>query len=200
MSGKPAGSEGALRRVVGVVAAMNLAYFGVEFSVAIAIGAVSLFADSIDFLEDASVNALIFLALGWSAAMRARVGMALALILMAPVGATAWAVWEKFHDPAVPDPLSLSATGAGAFVVNLAAALLLARFRSGGGSLARGAFLSARNDVLANMAIVAAAGVSLWWPSIWPDLVVGLGIAAINVDAAWEVWTEARKERIRARS
>jgi Co/Zn/Cd efflux system component len=40
-----------LRRVVARVALLNLAYFGVEFSVALAIGSVSLFADSIDFLE-----------------------------------------------------------------------------------------------------------------------------------------------------
>ena len=52
-----------LRRVVIVVAALNLAYFGVEFAVALAIGSVSLFADSIDFLEDASVNLLIALAI-----------------------------------------------------------------------------------------------------------------------------------------
>jgi Co/Zn/Cd efflux system component len=46
----------ALRRVVRLVAFLNLAYFGVEFTVALAIGSVSLFADSIDFLEDASVS------------------------------------------------------------------------------------------------------------------------------------------------
>jgi Co/Zn/Cd efflux system component len=45
-----------LRCVVGVVALLNLTYFAVEFAVALAIGSVSLFADSIDFLEDASVN------------------------------------------------------------------------------------------------------------------------------------------------
>jgi Co/Zn/Cd efflux system component len=33
------------------------------------------------------------------------------------------------------------------------------------------------------------------WPSAWPDLVVGLGIACMNVDAAREVWTAAREER-----
>jgi Co/Zn/Cd efflux system component len=48
-----------------------LSYFGVEFAVAVAIGSVSLFADSIDFLEDASVNLLILAALGWSAPRRA---------------------------------------------------------------------------------------------------------------------------------
>jgi hypothetical protein len=48
-----------LRRIVGRVALLNLAYFGVEFSVALVIGSVSLFADSIDFLEDTSINFLI---------------------------------------------------------------------------------------------------------------------------------------------
>ena len=63
-----------LRKVVIIVAVLNLAYFGVEFAVALAINSVSLFADSIDFLEDASVNFLIAIALGWSATSQARVG------------------------------------------------------------------------------------------------------------------------------
>ena len=74
----------ALRRAVMTVALANLAYFGVEFAVALSIGSVSLFADSVDFLEDASVNFLILVALGWSARSRARVGMALAAILLVP--------------------------------------------------------------------------------------------------------------------
>jgi Co/Zn/Cd efflux system component len=183
-----------LRRTVGIVAGLNLAYFGVEFAVAIAIGAVSLFADSIDFLEDASINLLVFFALRWSPQKRARAGMVLASLILVPALATLWAVGQKFLHPVVPDPFSLSLTGAGAMVVNLTAALLLVRFRASGGSLARGAFLSARNDVLANIAIVGAALVTAWMPSIWPDLVVGLGIAALNADAAREVWEAARKE------
>jgi Co/Zn/Cd efflux system component len=45
-----------LRRVVWLVAVFNLTYFGVEFSIALAIDSVSLCADSIDFLEDASTS------------------------------------------------------------------------------------------------------------------------------------------------
>ena len=55
-----------LRKVVITVASLNLAYFGVEFGVAIAIGSVSLFADSVDFLEDTSLNFLIAVGLGWT--------------------------------------------------------------------------------------------------------------------------------------
>ena len=58
-----------------IVALANLAYFGIEFTVGLAIGSVSLFADSIDFLEDASVNLLIAFGLGWSAQRRARQGV-----------------------------------------------------------------------------------------------------------------------------
>lgn len=185
-----------LRRVVAVVALLNLAYFAVEFTVALVIGSVSLFADSIDFLEDASINLLIFTALGWSAARRARVGMLLAGILLVPGLATLWTAWDKLMKPVAPEPLALSLTGAGALAVNATCAALLARYRAEGGSLTRAAFLSARNDAYANIAIIAAGlFTATLWASAWPDIIVGLGIACLNFDAAREVFDAARKER-----
>jgi Co/Zn/Cd efflux system component len=187
--------DACLQRVVGLVALLNLAYFGIEFAVALLIGSVSLFADSIDFLEDASVNFLILAALGWSMARRARVGMLLAGILLVPGMATLWTAWNKFNLPVAPEPMPLTVTGAGACIINFVCAYMLARRRTQGGSLTRAAFLSARNDVIANIAIMVAGLVTaLLWRSAWPDLIVGLGIAAMNADAAREVWTAARTE------
>ena len=104
----------ALRRTVRLVVLLNIAYFGIEFAVAVAIGSVSLFADSIDFLEDSSINFLIIVALGWTARNRARVGMALAGILLVPGLATLWTAWQKFNIPAPPEPVALTLTGLGA--------------------------------------------------------------------------------------
>jgi Co/Zn/Cd efflux system component len=177
------------------VVALNLAYFCVEFAVAQRIGSVALFADSIDFLEDASVNLLILVALGWGARPRGAVGIVLAAILLVPGIATVWTAWHKFLLPVVPAPLPMSFTGAGALAVNLTCALMLARVRHVGGSLSRAAFLSARNDVLANVAIIAAAGVTLVWASPWPDLIVGLAILLMNLDAARDVYSAARREQ-----
>jgi len=190
----------ALRRAVLIVALLNLAYFGVEFGVAIAIGSVSLFADSIDFLEDTSVNLLILLALGWSARKRARAGMLLAGILLIPGLATLWMAWQKLNAPVPPAPIPLTLAGAGAMVVNLACALLLMRYRKHSGSLTRAAFLSARNDVLANIAIVLAGLMTARMHSAWPDVIVGLGIAAMNADAAREVYQTARAEHADAKA
>jgi Co/Zn/Cd efflux system component len=75
---------------------------------------------------------------------------------------------------------------------------MLERFRAHSGSLTRAAFLSARNDALANVAIIAVGLVTIYVHSAWPDLIVGLGIAALNVGAAREVWRAARMERTAA--
>lgn len=188
-------ADARLRGVVLIVALLNLAYFGVEFAVALAIGSVSLFADSVDFLEDASINVLIFFGMAWSMRARARLGMALALILLVPGLATLWTAADKFLDPVPPQPFLLTAAGLGALAVNLTCAFLLVAWRHHGGSLTRAAFLSARNDALANVAIIAAGLVTAFlWRSAWPDLIVGLAIAAMNADAAREVWEAAREE------
>jgi Co/Zn/Cd efflux system component len=167
----------------------------VEFAVALAIGSVSLFADSVDFLEDASINLLIFIALSWSVPRRAVLGMVLAGILLIPGFATLWTAWDKFWLPLPPAPVALTLAGTGALAVNLTCAVILARYRGHAGSLTRAAFLSARNDAFANIAIIAAGFVTAATLSGWPDLVVGLAIAAINADAAREVYVAARQER-----
>lgn len=183
-----------LRQTVLIVAALNLAYFGVEFTAALSAGSVSLLADSADFLEDAAVNILIFFALAWTATRRANVGKLLAALLLIPALAFLWMLVAKLLHPTPPTAEALTLVGLGALAVNLTAALLLARHRRSQGSLTRAAFLSARNDAFANIGIIGAGLVTAAHPSIWPDIVVGLVIAAMNLDAAHEVWEAAHDE------
>lgn len=182
------------RRAALFVAGANAGYFFVEAGVAAAIGSVSLFADSVDFLEDAAINALIVLALGLSTRARARVGMALAVVILLPAAAALWTAWRKVQGGRAPAPFPLTLTGLGALAVNVVCAFVLASHREHHGSLGKAAFFSARNDAIANIAIIAAGLVTLWRNSIWPDLVVGVGIAMINMHAAAEVFSAARGE------
>ena len=91
--------------------------------------------------------------------------------------------------------MSLSLAGLGALAINLYCAFRLARFRAHRGSLTRAAFLSARNDALANVAIIAAGAITTVTLSALPDLIVGLGILVLNFDAARQVYLAARDER-----
>ena len=188
------GTVKAVRRVVLVVALLNLAFFLVEFTVALAIGSVSLFADSVDFLEDALINLLIFAALPWSAARRRTVGSALAFVILIPAIATIWMAVAKAFDPVPPAPGALTITAIGALLVNLTAASLLVRHRNHRGSLTKAAWLSARNDALANLAIIAVGILTFWFATGWLDIMVGAGIGLLNADAARAVWMTARTE------
>src|SRR5258705_3372404 len=145
-----------LRKAVIIVALLNLAYFGVEFAVATAIGSVSLFADSVDFLEDASINLLILAGLGWTASRRALLGKVLAGILLVPGLATLWTAWDKFWLPLPPAPIPLTLAGTGALAGNLTCGPILTRYRHHSRSLTRAALLSGRHHALAHVAIIAA--------------------------------------------
>lgn len=190
----------ALRRVVLTVAGLNFAWFWVEVAVALAIGSVALFADSIDFLEDTAINLMIALALGWGAANRAVAGKVMSGVLLVPAAAAIWQAVTKWGDPSPPDVGWLVATAGAAALVNGLCAWLLARVRSDGGSLSRAAYLSARNDVLVNVAIIAMGVVTAATGSGWPDLLLGLGIVALGLHSAAEVWEVASEEHLEAKA
>ena len=189
-----------LRRVVLVVAVLNLAYFFVEATVAVAADSVSLLADSVDFLEDAAINLLIFTALGWPLAKRALTGKATAMIILLPAAVAGWQAIHRFADPVVPDAVPVVLASLGAIAINGTSAWLLAGVRHSGGSLSRAAFLSARNDVLVNSSIIAMALVTLRTDSGWPDLVLGCVIILLAVHAAYEVWEVSEEERLAAKA
>jgi Co/Zn/Cd efflux system component len=187
------------RRAVSIVAILSLAYFGVEFIVALNIKSVSLFADSIDFLQDTIVSLLVLVALSWSAHKRSHVGMLLAGFLLIPGIATLWMAWNKIDLPIPPDPIFLTLTGVGALTVNVLCTFILAAFRNFQSSLSKLAYLSARNDAIGSILIIVAGIATAIMPSVWPDVIVGLGILVINLGAAREVFLIARKEHADAK-
>ncbi|MFA1532909.1 cation transporter [Corynebacterium belfantii] len=182
------------RQIVAWVAILNLAGFIIELVIASIIGSAALFADAADFLEDFLINMLVLTALGWSVTSRRKASYGLAgLILIPAVAALGTAIW-KMVSGQPPEPLALSVTAILAMLINLASALLLLQLSKHETALVRGAWLAARNDVLANLLILAAGIVTLFWFNPWPDIMVGLVIGIINLSAAAEVFEQARAE------
>ena len=68
------------------------------------------------------------------------------------------------------------------------------KFRNYSGSLTKAAFLSARNDAIANITIIIAGIITIFHASIWPDILVGLFIAYIRTESALEIYKKARNE------
>jgi Co/Zn/Cd efflux system component len=187
-------SGGSLRSVLILVASLNFAYFAVEALVAWWIASVSLFADSMDFLEDATLTLLVLWALGRTLRLQATIAFGLAAIIAAPGFAALWVAYQKWLHPTTPDAQALTLTALGALAVNAFCALALVRIKGRRGSLVRAVYLSARNDVLGNIAIIAAGVATAYTASFWPDFIVGLAVFALHAGAALEVYTTARAE------
>jgi Co/Zn/Cd efflux system component len=94
----------------------------------------------------------------------------------------------EINNPLPPSGSGISIIAAGALVVNFTCAFILAKFRDSKKGLVIAAYLSARNDALANVAIIVAGVITIFWSSSIPDLAVGISIGMLNADAAVKVW------------
>jgi len=102
-----------MRKVLRLVAILNLAYFFIEFIFAIQLESVSLLADSIDFLEDASINILVFIGLSWTLSSRKVLARILALFLMIPVILMIPSIVREIKDSNPPSGIGITFVAAG---------------------------------------------------------------------------------------
>ena len=189
-----AGTDPAYRRALWIVVILNVGFGLVEFAGGFLAGSQALKADALDFLGDGSITFVGLLALGWSAATRARVALTQGLFLGAlGLWVIGMAIWRAVN--AVPPEADImGAIGLVALTVNVSATLVLARFRRGGDAQARAIWLFSRNDALANIAVIAAAGLVYLFESAWPDLVVAGAVALLFLHSASDIIGDAARE------
>ena len=85
----------------------------------------------------------------------------------------------------------MAGLGVAGLLVNVAAAGALMKFRDMGDVNARAIWLFSRNDALANVAVVIAAGLVAWTGRAWPDLAIATAIAGLFLHSAWEILGDA---------
>lgn len=191
---KRAGTDPAYRRALWLVVVLNVGFGLAEIVGGFIANSQALKADALDFLGDGSITFVGLLALGWAAATRARVALTQGLFLGAlGLWVIGMAIWRALN--AVPPEAELmGGIGIVALIVNVTAALFLARFREGGDAQARAIWLFSRNDALANIAVIGAAALVFALDSAWPDIVVAGGIALLFLQSSGEIISDARKE------
>jgi Co/Zn/Cd efflux system component len=183
----------AYRKALLIAAALNFAMTFVEVGGALYANSIALMADAIDFLEDTITYVLAVALIGLGHRPRAVFGFMTAFLMFVPGVWIAWKTIVQLMEGLPPDPLPMGAIGLLALAVNMYCAFILLPHRKGD-SAHQGVWLSTRNDAIANIAIVLAAVVTSFWVSVWPDVIVGLGIAVLNLHAAFLIAILAWKE------
>jgi Co/Zn/Cd efflux system component len=167
--------------------------FFVELVASLWTGSSALAADAGDFLGDSANYALSLgaLALGgvWISRVALLKGVAMALYGFAILAYAGWRAWLGVP----PEPVIMGVVGLLALAVNTSVAVLLFRFREGDANM-RSVWLCTRNDIIANLMVLAAAGGVLGTGTVWPDVAVAVGLALLGLTAGRAVIRQARSE------
>jgi Co/Zn/Cd efflux system component len=120
-----------------------------------------------------------------------------ALIKGATMGAFGiWVIgtlfWHAVHGT-LPNAFTMGAVGTAALVANGASFGLLWAYRAGDANM-RSAWVCTRNDVLDNLAVLAAAIGVFGTGTGWPDVVVAAIMATLALQGAWIVINQSRAE------
>lgn len=184
---------GAYRRVLWVVLVINAAMFVTEMTAGVWGKSVALQADALDFLGDSATYAMTLIVLGMGIRWRAGAAMIKGLTMG---GFGIWVIATIVYNLSrgtLPDFAIMGGIGALALFANVVSAVLLFRYRRGDSNM-RSVWLCTRNDAIANIAVIAAAG-SVWASGTgWPDLAVGVIIAGLALSSSVIIIRQARGE------
>ncbi|MEE4380642.1 MAG: cation transporter [Pseudomonadales bacterium] len=179
------------RWVLWTVLVVNAAMFGVEVIAGWLAASTALLADAADMLGDASVYAVSLLAVSRGPVWKARAATLKGAVMVAfAVLVLAQALWRAL-DPTLPHAGTMGAVGALALAANLLCFGLLWRSRGDDVNM-RSVWLCSRNDLFANVAVLASAAAVALLGSRWPDLLVGAAIAGLFLHSALDVFRDAR--------
>lgn len=180
-------------RVLKVVLAINAILFVVELIAGLRAHSTALLADSLDMLGDSLVYAFSLYVL-WRTAEWKALAAILKGVVMAifGLGVMAEAVY-KMAAGVVPSAGTMGVIGLLVLVGNGLCFLMLYRHRSDDLNM-RSTWLCSRNDIVANLAVLVAAGGVAFSSSVWPDVVVGGAIALLFLRTASTVLKESVHE------
>src|SRR5271169_2091350 len=153
-----------LPRPIPLLAAANLAFFCLEFILAVEVRSASLFSDSIAFLEGASVSVLMSPRLNWSAPRREGFARFSRTLLLIPMYFMFWMIAANYYGGEIPSAVPLAATGAGLLLTNIAVLYMQSR---GMFSNPAGLFSQIRTHMIMNTAIIGAAFLAWGSGTMW---------------------------------
>jgi cation diffusion facilitator family transporter len=182
------------RKTLWILLAINGAMFVIEGVTGYVADAAGLVADSLDMLADASVYAVVLLAVGRSLRLQARAATASGVLQIALGVGVMVDVVRRFIYGSEPVSALMMGMGLVALAANVTCLILIAKHREGGVHM-RASYIFSANDVIANVGVIVSGALVWLLGSRVPDLVVGAVIALIVVGGGLEILRQAREAR-----
>ena len=181
------------RKALWAVLAINGAMFAVEVIAGLAAGSASLQADALDFLGDTANYAISLIVVGMALRYRALAATAKgATMAIFGLWVIATLIWHVVQGT-LPNAYTMGVVGFTALLANVASFALLWAYRDGDANM-RSAWICTRNDVLGNLAVLAAAAGVFGTGTGWPDVIVASIMAMLALQGAFIVLRRSSAE------
>ena len=185
------------RRALHAVLWINVAMFAVEAVGGLLARSTALFADSLDMLGDAVVYGFSLYVISRGPVWQARAALVKALLMAALGAGVLVQAAVKITYGLAPTAEVMGSLGFLALLANLLCLGLLWSRREDDINM-RSAWICSRNDVIGNVAVLVAAVAVALTGSAWPDMAVGLTVAAFVSYSAGQIIREALRQRVPA--
>lgn len=187
-------NQAALKKVFWAVLIINFVMFVIELTAGLLSSSNALIADSLDMLGDALVYGLSLFVIAKTNHAKATASLVKGIVMTVLALLALMAVLYKVLNPALPEAGTITVIGVMAIIANLACLVLLTRHRNQDINVSS-AWVCSRNDVVANSGVIIA-GILVWYfASMWPDVIVGLGIALLVLHSSVRVTGDSLKAR-----
>jgi len=176
-----------------IVFGINGFMFLAELVTGLLAGSVSLVSDSLDMLGDALAYGFSLHVVRRSDRWKARSAIVKGGIMAVfGLAALAQAAYKALgpHPPAFE---AMGLMGLAALAANASCLGLLWRHRSDDINM-HSVWICSRNDIVANVSVLIAAGCVWFWRSGWPDIFIGVALAVFILRSAFRVLGRARSE------
>lgn len=173
-------------KVLWMLLAINFTLFLVEIGIGFYAQSAGLIADSFDMLADSIVYGMSLYAVGRVASIQHRAARLSGWFqILLAVGAVTEVV-RRFVFGSEPNSTLMMGISVLALAANVSCLFLLMKHRKGAIHM-RASWIFSTNDVLANIGVFVAGGLVFLFRSPWPDLAIGLVIAAIVTRGALSI-------------
>ena len=182
-------------RVLWMVLGINAAMFVAEFIAGVIAQSTGLIADSLDMLADAAVYCVSLYAVGWSASLKNRAATLSGVLQILLAVSVAVEILRRTIMGSEPEPTLMIGVSLIALVANVICLTLIAKHRDGEVHM-RASWVFSKNDVIANVGVIAAGGLVLLLDAHWPDLVIGALIVFVVLRGGISILADAKRERM----
>lgn len=189
----PSPENAGQRRTLWIVLALNVAIAIAFFITGFSADSSALIANGLDNSSDAIVYLISLFALTRSAQWKRGAARVSGVMLLVFAAGVLFDVGRRYFAGSEPAGVTMMLMAIVAAGVNALCLWLLRRLRKPDVNIRAASTFSA-NDFIANFGVVVGGAAVLWSGRNWPDLLVGVAVAAIAVKGGIDILRDAHRE------